>query len=451
MEKFSHNKIDSGDLEAGFDSDPALKAISDSKLKRTAEKYDIVRSLHDQVYAGTGTKEELRELECTLSHMLNEGKFGYNYIQNYLRTVGYQDNIVRAVFRKLTGVDPDIYQDPQPFLETPGNIPGLNYGWGAAKDKKYDHYFIMPYNLGYQIFGQKGDTQRDEVIYMLDLAEAREWLEKHTHEAMWWDKVKKHNIKEKDHNHQDLSEPLPMGTKTAKYQSLRSDFEKLGDRLTYTERRASIKNALSTGAITKDESLELLNKYAINRFANPDVKDIDEKGGKNEEKELEDELEGESEKMMEKPVEEELDEKSPSDFFNSQKGDAVEKDVHFFVKNVTDYLSELNASLTEFKVDMKSLKYIKKSTSSRLEQNVVTPNSGLEETFLSGAVMAVVVDIVDSTLPSEGNCKPGFALFTVIDGAIVTTGTFKGVDNKIYSLSEEGFQKYFLEERNRNK
>jgi len=450
MEKYSHNKIDSGDEHAEYSADPVMKAILDERqFKRTGEKYDIVRSLEDHVYAGTGTKAELIELECNLMFLLNEKKYGWNYIANYLRNLGYQDNIVRITFRKLTGVDPSIYHDPQPFLDTPSTIPGISYGWGKAKDKKYDYYFIMPYNLGYQVFGQKGDLQRDEVVYFLALTASREYLEKHTHEAFWWDKIEKYKINEKKLDKQELSEPLPIGTKTAKYQFLKSEFDKMGEMTTYTERRAMIKIAMDKKELPAEEGLELLAKYGFNKYANPDVESLTDQGDANKKNELIEDLENEADEMMNKPLEEELNEVTPDSFFQPYRDDASSKDLHLFIKEVMDYLDALNADTKDYKVNMQSFKYVKKSSSSRLEENIITPNSNIEEMFLTGATIAVIMTITDNSLSAENNTKMGMTIFTVVNGSVITTGTFKGVDDKVYSLSEEGMEKYFFEEQNK--
>lgn len=414
------------------------------KQKRQAAIWDITRQLAGITYTGTGTKQEMIELEENMRSLLESGLYGYKFIENCLLSIGYNLNKIRQTFRKLTGMDPQVYLDAQPFLDTPGTIPGINYGWGKSKDKQYDYYFIMPYKSGFSVFGQKGDLLREEVKYFLTLDEAQDFLKRKTVDFQYYDKIVPPD-KLKPRNWQQLSEVLPIGTKIANRAI--EYLDKFNDLLQPQEKRAILENELAQKNITPSEFNKLAIKYGVIKEAAPDIEQVSEEGGPDIEKIITEEVFKEEKKIMEQPLEEELEERTPQQFFEKQKEAPKSAVVSDVINSIMDYIYELNESLHEFRVDVKSFKYAFKEITERIERTPEVGTEKAEEFFSSSGVISVLIDIVDLTLPSSVNIKQGLTVFSVIGNDVVTSGTFKGVDNQIYSLDEAGFEKYFITDR----
>lgn len=212
MSKFKW--VDTGEPDVYFsqEDDPVLAGRV--RKKESGFTWDISRLLQDIPYSGTSTQQEMLELEQIMRDLISEGKYGYKYIENLLLSLNYSLNKIRRTFRKLTGVDPDVYLDAQPYLDTPPSIPQINYGWGKSKDRSYDYYFVMPWNNKYCVFGQKGDTDRFIVSEHYDLEEALKALEKKVELVMRYDRVlTKNDLVKKDRVF--VPEELPLGVKVA--------------------------------------------------------------------------------------------------------------------------------------------------------------------------------------------------------------------------------------------
>lgn len=209
--KLKWTDIGQEDVYFSYEDDPVLKKFIEKKGGFT---YDISKLIQNTPYAGSSTSQEMRELEMNMKELISEGKYGYKYIENFLLSLNYNLNKIRRVFKKLTGVDPDVYLDTQPYLNTPGSIPQINYGWGESKNKNYDYLFIMPWDQGYCIFGQKGDVDREIVSKYNDLDSARIELSKKVKELYQFDRI----LTEKDLEKKKsvfTPEDMPMGIKTA--------------------------------------------------------------------------------------------------------------------------------------------------------------------------------------------------------------------------------------------
>jgi len=436
-----------------LDNDPDSLPEADPEIQRILQKrkaaiWDITRQLEGITYSGTGTKEELQELEENMRAMISEGQYGYKYIENFLLSIGYNLNKIRQTFKRLTGVDPQVYLDAQPYLDTPGTIPGINYGWGKSKDKQYDYYFIMPYNAGFSVFGQKGDLLREEVKYCLSLDEARDFLKKKVEELQLYDKVVKPSKIKLREDWQSLSDNWPLGTKTANVQKINNYLNSIQGKTQLSEKRAILENELTQGNITPAEFKELAIMHGLlEKEARPDVEQVSEEGGPDTKKITTEKVFDLEKSVMETPIEEEVKETTPQQFFernrDSQSGMVMSEAVDAILRCI----AELNESLSEFKVNVRSFKYISKEVTERIERTPEVGTERAEEYFTSSGVVSVLLDITDLTLPTTVNVKQGLAVFSIIDRDVVTSGTFKGADNRIYSLDESGMEKYFYEDR----
>jgi hypothetical protein len=438
---FDHRSIDANVDETEL-ADPEIRKIVE-KRQKNAGIWDLTRQMEGITYSGTGTKQEMIELEENMRSLIKEGIYPYRYIENYLISIGYNLNKIRKVFKKLTGMDPETYLDTQSYLDTPSTIPGISYGWGQSKDKKYDYYFIMPYNLGYEIFGQKGDLQRDEVAYFASLNEARESLQKKVKEVKYFDKVL--TLKDlPEYTYPELSEPLPIGTKTASYQKLLKHLDLVGVSMQPFEKLALLKEELMKGNINKREFKELLKVAGFNKMAEPDIKSIDEKGDEDAKEKTKEEILELTKKVKEVPFEEEVGATTPQEFFDEQTENVFETSTAKVTDEILKYLAEVNTNLYKYSISMKSFKYMSRQVSEKIEKTPTITGQHPEEYFTSSGVVAVVINIKAKELPEGENVKQGLVVFSIIDGDVVSSGTFKGRDNEEYALSEEGFENYFM-------
>jgi len=218
------------DIYFDYESDPALKQHI---KKESGFTWDISRILQKVPYSGSSTQQEMLELEQNMRDLIAEGKYSYKYIENFLVSLGYNLNKIRRVFKKLTGVEPDIYLDAQPYLDTPPTIPGINYGWGESKDSKYEYYFIMPWIDKYCIFGQKG-VDREIVSEHYTLESALKELEGKVKKLYTFDRI----LTEKDlisRKNIHSPEDMPMGIKTAQNQDTKQPSKDVVTELTEKE------------------------------------------------------------------------------------------------------------------------------------------------------------------------------------------------------------------------
>jgi len=265
MGKFNNNLIDANTDSTG-DEDQILNRVKNrfKKIAATIGLKDTVMSLNNWLWSGSNLKQQTLEIEENMRELITEGKYGYKYIENYLMSVGYPLKEIREVFKRLTGVSVEDWMNVEFHTSNvPGTIPTISYGWGEAKGKEYDYYFVMPWNLGYEIFGQKGDLQRDECFYHRTLEEAREKLDKIVKEAYYWDKPV--SVKQlKEFPKQNLTEPIPF------HVSASEEFNKLddylyenSDTLSKEDMNNVLTKSLQANKITHPEYVELAKNYIL--------------------------------------------------------------------------------------------------------------------------------------------------------------------------------------------
>ena len=306
-EKFNPLLVDAGPDDVP-EADPM---IQEALQKKQAAIWDITRQLGGITYSGTSSKQELIELEENLRSMLEEGQLGYKMIENSLVSMGYNLNKIRDAFKRLTGVEPGVYLDAQPELDTPGTIPGVNYGWGQSKGKDYDFYFVMPYRVGWAVFGQKGDLLREVDFYCNTLDEARAHLDKKVKESLFYDKVVDPK-KLKPRDYQFLSEnQFPFGVKvSANAERLTKHIEGAGEGMQISEKRAVLQNAYDDAQITHEEFKLLAEHYGILRKA-----DTPPAPGETVTEQV---LDMEKQ-VMDAPLSQEVEEKTPQQFLITRK------------------------------------------------------------------------------------------------------------------------------------
>lgn len=425
-EKFNPWLIDNDE-----DSLPeADAAIRDAVHKRKAAIWEMTRELANVTYSGTQSRQEQEELEVNMLSLINEKKHSYKYIEQLLVSLGYNLNKIKHAFKKLTGLSPEEFLNPETYMDTPPTIPGFNHGWGESKDSKFDYYFVMPYKYGYAVFGQKGDTIREEVKYVFSLDEAIEFIDKKVKELYTYDrivdvKVKKQPIKENDETYTKINMDY-VGDRTA---ALEDHIKSIRLHSQPREIRAILENALSKKLITAEDFQKLINKYINVRQAD----DVDFEA-----------------KIMQQPMKKELSEVTPQQFFDNEAEDdfgdgAKMGDV---IDSILSEMKNMNKELINYKINVRSFKYIDQTLAGA--KMAETPTVGVqkaEEYFNSSGVVSVLFYVTAEGLPEDKNTKPGLILFSLEDGALHTSGVFKGKDDKNYALNESGFDKYFATEK----
>jgi hypothetical protein len=426
------------------ESDPEIQKIMQ---KKQAGLWDITRQLADVSYSGTGTKAELVELEENMRDLLEQKVYGYKFIEGFLISIGYNLNKIRQTFKRLTGIDPQVYMDTQPYLDTPGSIPGINYGWGEAKGKEYDYLFIMPYNLGFSTFGQKGDLERVEVKYFATLEEAQDYTKKKVKEFFVHDPVV--NIKKLEKpDERRMSENWPIGTKTSSLNHLFTYMDKFSETMSLTEKQALLENALEHGNLTEEDFHRAAMHYGIIKTAKPDIVKTTDTGEVDVKNIIKEDLSEAKDKLVDtKTLDEELEEITPQTYFDKNKRDVQDTVVPEAVTAIQVFFDELNQSLADFEVNVFSFKYMKQLTTDKIEKTVGVGNKPVEEHFSSSGNISVILDVKDKALPEGKNIKQGLSVFSIVGNDVHSSGTFKGEDGKIYGMNQAGMEEFFQTEQ----
>jgi len=428
------------------EADPEIQKVMH---KRQAGIWDITRQLSDIPYSGTGTKPELVELEQNMRELLDQKVYGYKFIEGMLLSMGYNLNKIRQTFRKLTGTEPSVYMDAQPVFDTPISIPGINYGWGESKDKEYDYYFVMPYNLGFSVFGQKGDLLREQAKYLATLQEAQDFCKKKVKDFMVWDPVVQAKKLSKP-DERRLSENWPIGTRTASVQHVFTYIDRIGERMTPLEKKSLLEEEFNKGTLTEEEFYKAAVHYGLLKEAAPDIEKVSETGETDVKKIMKKDLSEAGEKTFKDVgVDEELEETTPQTFFDKNKKDVQDTVVPEAVETIQVFFDDLNQGLSEFAVKVFSFKYLRQVTTDKIEKTLGVGQKPVEEFFNSSGNISVILDVVDKTVPKGKNMKQGLAVFSIIGNEVHTSGTFKGENGKLYGLNEAGMLEYFGEERER--
>jgi hypothetical protein len=388
------------------------------KKYSTTNEWLISQILLGTTYAGTGTKEELAELEKNMRELLQLKLYPYNYIEKYLLDKGYRLDLIRKVFFDITGVKAEsLFNEKinKDYYNTPATIPQFNLGWGEAKDKKYDYYFIMPYLYGYAIYGQKGEHEREMVkaYEANDLESAKLDLSKmikNGKDSIYT--LKPTKIEDMWYN--GIMEP--------KYSSQAIQIKDyLNFCKTDIDKEKYIKEAYYSGIISKEDFINLM------KF----VKKAAE----------ESQTESKKENILEDyNVNKELAEISPSDFFDNS---ANYKNLKLaeIVNGIQDYLIEKQKEIGDkFSISIHSFKYKTSESINYVEKAVEKEEKEGFEILKSSGIVSVVLQFEKG---KENLVKYGLMVFSIVDEEMQTTGDFKGEDNKIYSLSSEGLELYF--------
>jgi len=446
------------DFEGG-EFDPVLNNLEKQKAikqKASARDWNISHQYADVFYAGTNTRPERVELERNLKRMINEGRFSYKFMEGYLISLGYQRDEITRAFKHLTGIHPYDLLNPAKFLATPASIPGISMGWGQAKDKTYDYYFINPYNWGFALFGQKGDIQRDVVEMYITSDHAIDGLKEHVKEANLFDQPLTKDV---------MKEFKDEGPELSTIDSNPSILLQAGDQANLGERAAGLYHQLSmNGTTEKDikimlegalefkhitaEEAEWIRKALAPAEGVPTDAPPQDSQQKSMEVGMAEKLMDAETEMKKQPFESEKRQITPAEYFDSERDEVdLDKAATDNVGKVLEYIKQKNSVLRNFTMRVSSFKYHGRELSEKLENEIQVPGQDIEQFFASNALLSVIVDMIDNTLPEEINTKAALLVFVIADGEVVYDDTFKGDDEKIYALTEEGLAKFFYRER----
>ena len=66
------------------------------------------KMMEGTAFAGTGTPQEIVELEKNLRQLLQVKMYPYSYLESYLISQGYQQSDIRQIFKEIAGVSVDV-------------------------------------------------------------------------------------------------------------------------------------------------------------------------------------------------------------------------------------------------------------------------------------------------------------------------------------------------------
>ncbi len=400
------------------DEKPVVYAENEVEILSVAEALGVQAS-HGQVertriaqgiqYARTGLPEEMLEVS---SHLRDLAEFGYSpmYMQNHLISMGYNSNIIRNAFKKVFGMEFEDAVNIQ-YLDSPGNIPQLNLGWGAAKDGK-GTIFIMPMTTWYADFQQINDQDRVELHRHKTLVEALECVEKRVKKLMRWDPPLKKTKNPLFDVTQFYRQPQLFVQAMEQYPVA---FE-LGRKLLQTEaavlRKEMVDDAYLSGSINKPMHFQFLKVFC-------DLKE-----------EAEHEVREEAvEKALKNPDVQEMGDQ-PEGFGQ------IPVDV---ASAIRDYLQTKNSNLRDFEIRVRGYTY---------HQLGPVPKDLPDEESVTAAtaIVKVAIDVVDRATEVT---KHALLAFSVIGETIKDSkDSLKDIEtSKIYALTDEGLADYFRGER----
>lgn len=390
--------------------------------KQAAGEWSIAKHLDGTSYAGTRTKEELKELEINLMNLLSLRLYPYSYIEKTLISKGYDLTDIRRAFEHITGISANSYLEGllyKNIYEVPHTIPTYNLGWGVSKNKNYDYIFVMPYVYGYAIFGQKGEFQR-EIIKMFsskELKTALTELKKLVKEVNSLNEVYEGKLKDKN--------PTPDLTMFSepKYASL-------------SEECKAIVDYLKTSNVSPKKAIEFIKEsYYTGSISNTDyvaLKTFFTKKAK------------EDDPLESTNIKKEISEVSANEYFeNELEGEDESMNLMEGLEEIKKYLSEKQSQISNYTFDIYSFKYKTLKDIKTLQPNIESEDLKAIETLKSKGYIAIILAIKSK---KTDETKYGLFLFTLVNGDLHTSGSFKGTDNKVYSFTEEGLDTYFEED-----
>jgi hypothetical protein len=137
-------------------------------------------------------------------------------------------------------------------------------------------------------------------------------------------------------------------------------------------------------------------------------------------------------------------------FFEKSKDKKAGDNLSDVMEFIMESISNVEENLTDFGINFRSLKYIAKDILDRIEKTPKVGDEKAQEILSSSGTCSVMLDFIDKTLPAESNMKQGLLIFSVVGDEVLSNDVFKGIDDKTYSLNEDGLTKYFYQDRQKS-
>jgi hypothetical protein len=155
-------------------------------------------------------------------------------------------------------------------------------------------------------------------------------------------------------------------------------------------------------------------------------------------------------KLEKTPIQEELDKTTPIQLWEMEKEQKPGENLPELTEFVIQTIYDMGEQLNNFSVHFKRFDYIAQDILDRLEKTPKVGDDKAKEVLNSSGTAMVILDFIDKTLPPESNMKQGMVIFSVVGNEVLSNDVFKGQDNKMYSMNEDGLDKYFFEVRQKN-
>lgn len=394
--------------------------------KRFAGIQEITRLLYNVNFAGTNTKEEFCELQNNMIKMLATNKYSYSDIENYFLSWGYQTQLIQQVYKYLTGLEPERVNSVDYLFNIPGCLPGFNYGWGEGKGK-YKYVFIINYKLGFGVFGQIDDLNRELIDYVLDLDEALSILNSKGKNIRTCKEIIAVPGKVLDTNsrvpHLSSDYPVAQGTifkgRTASLAKEISEHD-----LQSHEVRAMLRTAYDKKEITAQEHKDLYQFY-LSRFA------------ENEEGNTEEEVKGQTKDLEKEPVEKTdiNTNKNGIEFEFTNIKNGITKIEEYLMENLRDIYEQGNIHVQGMALEVKS-------KNNAIEKTPEVPGQNTVQYFDNAAQYKVALGVTLNEFSEVGE-QTIKTIFSIDNkGRVIFNGQFKGANEELYPLNLSGIQNY---------
>lgn len=366
-------------------------------------------------------------------------KVTFSELHDILNGYGYESDDINKIFRQITHVDPNkiVFLRKEMLKNLPPEVPMYSYGFG--KSKKGDTFYYVLYDDISSSFGvyekKAGEKDYSSVKYFLTLNEAFKYISKKTKNIYrfdlpaWEEALQfKGELKfEEDKNYKELDDIL--------YNLYKSDS------LTFKKADQILTESVKKGKISYDAAINLMKVYAEDKLDKNHEKDVLENKKEEEEKGPKEEEEVKKENLKEKQevsMKEELKNKTPVDYFKSSLPNRLDVSVPDQIKSVMVYINNKSSDISKYQIKLYKLNYELQQTISKFVS--LNPELGnVANDYI--AMINVILEIKDRL---SNKVKYGLIVFFISpDGSVSTSDSFKGEDDIVYGLSENGIDQYF--------
>ncbi len=438
VEKFDYRCIDETD-DAVYEADPMIREA----MEKEASVLEMTNLLHrpSTLYSGTETQMEVAELEDNIRYLVQNCDYTYTALEDYLISLQYNLRDIRKAFKRVTGVDPQLYLSKLNIFEfAPSEIPPVCLGWGKAKTK-YDYLFVMPFVTGYQIYGQKGDV-REEVEFFIEYEDSLQYLKKNTKELNIRDPKVKEDLIDKDKIISPKQSPLQR--KSMRYNMLSDYIEKNKSLIHKFEIKALLNNAFHEEEISEEEKNLLMKQAGLIFSYVDDLEEIVSEEDEEKKEKVRD-IREEARDIQERSVSIMEEDQTPNEFFNELKDNT--SNISQNIEKIMKYIGKKSDALSNFELEVITFKYQNvDKVQEDFDKNIeVEGDEDLKNFLAASAIIPLIVNVASLSGEYETLDIKGMIIFTIADGQIITDDLIKLENDRLYSLTNEGLHTAFTE------